>query len=70
MRKFVITRANENMLEVTESAMERNLLEVSPYNHGDLQTFRQMSGVNNIVLAITESENRWAELVAGLVDYR
>lgn len=58
MPTFVITRANKGMLAVSERMTERIIRELSHCDHGDLQTFRKVSGVSNIVSPIVESESR------------
>lgn len=58
------------MLAVMGSGLERKMFGVFLRDHIDNQTFRQMSGVKNILVVTRENEVRWARDVARLADNR
>ena len=64
------TKAEENLLAVTERAMERRMLKVFLCDHIKNDTLRQMSGVKDVVVATRENKLRWAGHVARLRDDR
>ena len=59
-------KAEENLLAVTERAMERRMLKVSLCDHIKNDTLRQMSGVKDIVVATRDNKLQWAGHVARL----
>ena len=50
------TRVEENVLEVTERAMERRMFGISLRDHIRNDALRRMSGVKDIVVATRENK--------------
>ena len=67
---WTTTRVEENMLEVTERAMERRMFGISLRDHIRNDAFRRLSGVKDIVVATRENKLRWAGHIARAQDGR